>query len=290
MFQVNKPIFVAVRLDHTATEVLRQAAEMARHYHVKLHVCHVLPDLLSVRPLFPHLHLENALQFSRLEADVRQELVKRVAAFVNPDGEDCELMIESGSAHSAIVRTAEEVDAGLIVVGHGSREQGLSGISERVVRYAHCPVLVARPARGGCILAATDFSDPAMPAVESAASESRRRTRDLVVIHAIDIERFILIPDQTMPELPPIDLPEEVRKASLERLNACAAQFHANRSILAHGPAGSSILDAISELHADLVVVGTHGQTGLSRLALGSVAESVVRGADCSVLVVRIHS
>ncbi len=62
MFSVTQPIFATVRLDETATEVLRQAAEMARHYRVKLYVCHVLPDLISVRPLFPHVQLDNALQ------------------------------------------------------------------------------------------------------------------------------------------------------------------------------------------------------------------------------------
>ena len=49
-------------------------------------------------------------------------------------------------------------------------------------------------------------------------------------------------------------------------------------------------MNAASELPAQLIVVGTQGRTGLSRIALGSVAEAVVRAAPCSVLVVRIHS
>jgi nucleotide-binding universal stress UspA family protein len=93
-----------------------------------------------------------------------------------------------------------------------------------------------------------------------------------------------------MPDLPPIDLFDEVRKASRERLDSCVAQFNARDSILARGEAEAAILEATKNLPADLVVVGTRGRTGLGRLALGSVAESVVREAACSVLVIRLSS
>ena len=55
---------------------------------------------------------------------------------------------------------------------------------------------------------------------------------------------------------------------------------------LRDGPAAPAILSATSELPAQLLVVGTHGRTGLSRIALGSVAQAVVRAAPCSVLLV----
>ena len=190
MFRTTGPIFTAVRLDPTATEVLRQAVEIARHYKTKLYVCHILPDLMAVRPLFPHLQPESAFRSAEFEAEARHSLVARVGAFINPEGGDCEVLIEYGSEHNAIINAAERIGAGLIVLGHGSREKGLSGISERVVRHAHCPVLVARPSRKGCVLAATDFSDPAKPAVDAAASEAKRRGLDLNIIHAFDTIKF----------------------------------------------------------------------------------------------------
>jgi nucleotide-binding universal stress UspA family protein len=54
------------------------------------------------------------------------------------------------------------------------------------------------------------------------------------------------------------------------------------------GSAASAIVACAEELGAGLVVVGTHGRTGLARLTLGSVAERVIRGAGCSVLAVRL--
>jgi nucleotide-binding universal stress UspA family protein len=83
---------------------------------------------------------------------------------------------------------------------------------------------------------------------------------------------------------------DEVRQASRERLDSYVAQFTAQGNILTHGPAETAILEATKSLPADLVVVGTHGRTGLGRLALGSVAEAVVREAGCSTLVVRLNS
>jgi universal stress protein A len=289
MLRIKQPIFAAVLLDESATEVIRQSVDLARHYKVKLYVCHVLHDMASVRPLFPQLQLEGAMKLAEFEATARSALVARVAAFINPEGGDCELLMEYGTPHSAILRAAERVGAGLIVVGHGSKEHSLSGISERVVRHAHCPVLVARPDIKGCVLAATDFSDPANPAIDAAASEAARRGLELNLIHAIDLVPYFVVSDGMVPATLSMDFSTEMHQTLQTRLDECASRVSAKKGILVTGSADTEILSASASLPADLVVVGTHGRSGLSRLALGSVAEAVVRGARCSVLVVRLH-
>ena len=55
---------------------------------------------------------------------------------------------------------------------------------------------------------------------------------------------------------------------------------------ISNAPA-QEIVDYAADIHADLIVVGTHGRSGVSRLLMGSVAEHVVRSAPCPVLVVR---
>jgi nucleotide-binding universal stress UspA family protein len=55
------------------------------------------------------------------------------------------------------------------------------------------------------------------------------------------------------------------------------------------GSAGTALIEIASERKADLIVVGTIGRTGLRRALLGSVAETVAKGAPCSVLIVRRH-
>ena len=59
------------------------------------------------------------------------------------------------------------------------------------------------------------------------------------------------------------------------------------QAVLRTGDARDSIIQAAEELHADLIVMGTHGRRGVSRALLGSIAETVVRSAPCPVLTVR---
>ena len=78
MFQVKGPILAAMDLDKGSDELLRQADALARSYKVKLSVCHVLPEIFAVRPLYPQLHLDDALKLSELEAAVRDAFLTRI--------------------------------------------------------------------------------------------------------------------------------------------------------------------------------------------------------------------
>jgi len=291
MFKIKGPVLVAMDLDDGSDELLRQADALARSYHIKLSVCHVLPEIFAVRPLFPQLHLVDALKLSRLEAAVRDALLERIRAVTTRELSQTEIEIEQGTVHAGILRAAERIGAGAVVVGGKVDHKGLhilGNAAEHVVRYAHCPVLVARPSPAGKVLVATDFSDPALPAMEAGAAEARRRKADLTIIHAID-----LLPEMSpyygeFFDMPPMDLSDQFRKIWQTRLDECVHHFKAKGGgLLRNGPAAPAILSAASELPAQLLVVSTHGRTGLSRITLGSVAEAVVRAAPCSVLTVR---
>jgi nucleotide-binding universal stress UspA family protein len=293
MFKIAGPILAAVALDDGSDYVLREADAFARFYKVELHICHVLPELYTVRPLFPQLHLDDALNQAELEASVRAALLKRFQKLRPVGRRRVDVIIELGTAHAGILRAAEKIGAGLIVAGGKADPEGpaiLGGTAEHVTRYAACPVLVARPSPGGKILAATDFSDPALPAIEAAASEARRRKTDLAIIHVMEPLPPVLFSGEGMVmDALPIDVAEQLAAASQERLDKIVRRFKArDGGLLRQGLAAHEILNAASRLPAQLLVVGTHGRTGLTRFALGSVAEGVVRSATCSTLVVRL--
>jgi nucleotide-binding universal stress UspA family protein len=292
MFKIKGPILAAMDLDSGSDELLRQANALAHSYRVKLSVCHVLPEIFAVRPLFPQLHLDDALKLYDLEAAVRDALLKRIRTVTGREPPQIEIEIEQGTVHAGILRAADNIGAGAVVVGGKVDHRGLQilgSAAEHVVRYAHCPVLVARPSPAGKILAATDFSDPALPAVEAGAAETRRRRGELTIIHAIDLLPVLSPFYEEFYALPPIDVRDQMRKFEQKRLDECVHQFKAKGGgLLRDGPAAPAILRAVAELPAQLLVVGTHGRTGLSRIALGSVAEAVVRAAPCSVLTVRL--
>jgi nucleotide-binding universal stress UspA family protein len=171
----------------------------------------------------------------------------------------------------------------------------LGSVAERVVRHAHCSVLVARnAASSGVVLAATDLSDPSLPAVEAAVEEGRRRGARLVVVTVVDWQGPAWMTAAGTPfgigaAMPPAELQEELRSSLETLLRRALDRFGGSgETRVLYGSPASAIVHAAESLGAELVVVGTRGRTGLARLALGSVAERVVAGAPCSALVVRL--
>ena len=163
------------------------------------------------------------------------------------------------------------------------------------MRHAHCPVLLARPGpQSGRLLAATDLSDPALPAVAAAAEWARERDQRLTIAHSIEWGPLIVAPELGVWKTPPVSLGETEKAAerdkAREHLIDALARFGAEgEPAIEEGPAPEAILRLARELPAELLVMGTAGRTGLSRMLLGSVAEAIARDAPCSVLVVRLR-
>jgi nucleotide-binding universal stress UspA family protein len=292
MFEIKGPILAAMAFDDVSRDVLSHAEALAHFYSAELCVCHVLAEICAVRPLFPYLHMEDALKVADLEAEVRRELLKIIHGVTSRTANQVSVVIEQGTVHSGILRAAEDLEAGAIVIG-GKKDQTsipvLSGIAERVTRHAHCPVLLVRPSPSGKVLAATDFSDSSTPAIEAGVHEARRLHTDLTIIHAIDILPVILpaVEGVAYPAIPPTTN-SHIKEASQRELDDCVRRFSAKGGgVLYEGDAARAIVETAAELPAQMIVVGTHGRTGLGRLALGSVAEAVLRASPCSVLVVR---
>jgi nucleotide-binding universal stress UspA family protein len=275
------PVLVAVDLSKGADEVLRQADALARRFEGPLYVCHVLPELLHVWMLFPQLQQQDAGHVQGLERRVAELVASSVETVTGRSPDQYSVSTEVGSPHSGILRQAEQIRPGVLVLGAGR-------VTERVVRYAPCPVLVARASPRGKVLGATDFSDPSLPAVETAVSEAASRGVAVCLIHSIDLTA-VVVTDIPMPSFP-LDVLEDLQAGARERLQKSLRGFDTGgECLVGDGNAASDILRAAQDIPAELVVVGTRGRTGLARLALGSVAEAVVSRAHCSVLVVRLH-
>jgi nucleotide-binding universal stress UspA family protein len=161
------PVLVATDLGPGSDEALRQGHALANALGGPLHVCHVMPDLLTVRMLFPQVQQRDDAAVQDLEQHAGDLVRVSVERLTGRPPRDFRAAVVSGSPHSGILRQAETIGAGVIVVGAGS-------VAERVVRYARSPVLVARPSSPGVVLAATDFSDSALPAVAAGAAEATR--------------------------------------------------------------------------------------------------------------------
>jgi nucleotide-binding universal stress UspA family protein len=133
------------------------------------------------------------------------------------------------------------------------------------------------------ILHPTDFSDSSRPAFELACALARDYKAKLVLLHVVPTPR-VYAPDGIAVPFP-ADEPYDVR-VQLARLRPTDPGIEVEPHALEGDPA-KEILKAASASSADVIVMGTHGTSGLTRLLVGSVAESVMRDAPCPVLTVR---
>jgi nucleotide-binding universal stress UspA family protein len=144
------------------------------------------------------------------------------------------------------------------------------------------------------ILAPTDFSEDSARALEYAEEIARKFGAEIVMIHVDQpLAPVIIAPEfGTAFDMGAVSrLAEEQRLLAQRELDTIASRLREaglkSRGLLKVGAPFLEILTAAHSENADLIVMGTHGRTGLAHVLMGSVAERVVNRANCPVLTVR---
>ena len=141
------------------------------------------------------------------------------------------------------------------------------------------------------ILVPVDFSDPSMQALEYAIELIRPHRAEIVVLHAVEPIYYPVTADLYGPGYDIGGVFREMEASGRKHLARLAADLQKRhlsaRALLRVGTPAQVIVDAAKKLKADLIVMSTHGRTGLVHALLGSVTEKVVRSAACAVLTVR---
>jgi nucleotide-binding universal stress UspA family protein len=136
------------------------------------------------------------------------------------------------------------------------------------------------------ILIPTDFSEPSEQALRIALEMARGAGADVVLLHICEIPTYAYVGIAT-----PVDLLSPLAELAGQKLDellkSLRTGFPGARSVLKVGVPWEQILATISEVGADLVVMGTHGRRGVAHALLGSVAEKIVRLSPVPVLTVR---
>lgn len=140
------------------------------------------------------------------------------------------------------------------------------------------------------ILFATDLSPASARAFEQAVAIARANEAELVIAHAYQLPDFYPT-DVCVTGTLYSDLDEKVRGDAEKNLAALVKDARKQgigaRFLVLTGAPFEAIADAARDVKADLIVMGTHGRTGASRILLGSVAARVVTTAPCPVMTVR---
>ena len=206
---------------------------------------------------------------------------------------EVEYHTRQGDVSQEVLRMADESGADLIAMGtHGRtglRRLLAGSVAIAVLRGARCAVLALRShdhryeaKEIRVILHPTDFSDGSKAALRVARSLARDLGARLLILHVMPSEIFV------SEAVIPVD-PATYRttlEAMRGHLDGPDLKYPVEAR-LGQGTAADESLRVAQEVECDLIVMGTHGRTGLGRLLMGSVAESVLPRADCPVIVVK---
>ena len=139
------------------------------------------------------------------------------------------------------------------------------------------------------ILWPTDFSPLAKAALPHAVGLAREANAELVLLHVLPSLAAYAVPD--LSGALSVSLQQKSRAAAQRQLRQLEKQVKGpnfrTHTVLTEGVAFHQIIQAAKRLRCDLIVLTTHGRTGLAHAIMGSVAENVLRRAPCPVLTVR---
>jgi nucleotide-binding universal stress UspA family protein len=289
-------ILYATDLSSASEPAWGEAQRLGRLFGAEIVLLHVVapPPFVPVEAYVPAQMYEDLLGSARRDA---QERLDRVLGSVAGSGLKLRLRLEEGQPASRILEVATQEPADLLVVGtHGRTgiERLLLGsVADRMVRQASCPVLTVRSTPEGGprreirrICYATDFSPTARAAWSWVVALASAAGAEVDLVHVT----FGPVPDrhlsaETIGRMATL-LHEQGRMEAerfLEQSTLPRDRVHVR---LSEGVPGEQIVHRAQEHAADLIVMGTHGWSGVVRWMLGSVAHHVIHTAPCPVLTV----
>ena len=298
-----KTILVPLDFSRASIQALKYTIPLAKEFEATIHLVHVQPtDGLTAIANAGGLML-NCADAIALMQDRLSEAMRNQRPFW-PD--NCHVV--SGRPFEEICKLAGRIEADLIVLptrGLGRLKHVLLGsTAERVVRLAPCPVLIPHGAgfksiiwngNSGMagfklrkILVPVDFSPCSLAGVRYAARLAKTTGATLRLFHVIFPYTQVFAVDRVGADLTPLATTakttarEQMKKLtgmSFLRNIPCETQIRT-------GPVIDEIVGESGDPAIDLVVTSTHGRSGFRRAFIGSVAEQVVRYAECPVMTV----
>ncbi len=291
MLNVNKILF-PTDFSACAERAFSHAAELAALFEAEIHTFHArirqqdnypaLQHLLDLPeetiPKTPHMHIRDT------DEHTPNVVIKADAT--------------AKSACEAILNYTEQREIDLIVMGshghRGPRRLFLGSTAECVIRNATCPVLTlrdgARTMKGGKIkriLVPVDFSDFAKEALAHAVALASITGASITLIHVIE-EAFL----PTVYGVDPVNFMSEPLKEkyneALQELGTAMVPAGIQVNVVTQvGHAADTIAAFAEETAVDLIILASHGLTGIKRFFLGSTAAALNRQAPCAVLTVK---
>ena len=244
-------------------------------------VCSSKLEVIAVAVVLTNLEYDGALPW--VIDDAEKEMQKKLEAvkdMVKEEGIDCEIIVHRAEdPYVEIVDEAVKNKADMIIIGtHGRtgvKRFVMGSVAGNVIGHAPCKVLVIPPgAKIGysTILVATDGSTHSDAAVSEAVTIAKRCDSSLIIVSVASSNEEIATAE------------EHVKRA----LEAADKEGVKKEAMVMRGKADQAIVEAAEQKEAGLIVMGSHGKTGLMSLVMGSVTEHVLSHGNTAVLVAKV--
>jgi len=292
-----KRILVPVDFSDKSSDAIAYAAGIAASYGARMELFHV------VEP-FPHveeLSLPSTVaELNHRHVDAAREELSKLAARHIPVEVKYTVKVVLGEVDEEILRESAAWNTDLLVLNThgftGIKELFMGGTAEKLVRHARCPVLVVRrrgrsrpsPARMKRLLVPLDFSEHSRKALRYARHFAQHFGASIDLVSAV--EPMMYYEGLTVPTVTAEGAGTVVAEAGEALRRIGEKEFGDNikwTALVRMGSAHHEVVETARDRKTDLLVITTHGRTGLKHFLLGSTAEQIVRHAPCPVLVVR---
>jgi nucleotide-binding universal stress UspA family protein len=289
-----KRILVPLDGSELAERALVPALALAAAMPAKLFLLRVaIPLLLNLDPKLYQRIL-------KMRQDDATHYLRSIQSRFRSSAEEIETQVVAGRAATSIINFAQEKKIDLIVMSSHGRSGvdrwAYGSVANKVLHNTPCakliihPQVIIEPFSIKRILVPLDGSSIAEQALEPALALAESLPAELILLRMMVDPRLFL--QEPVPGLPSLDAVMEAAhqeaKAYLQGVKANMADSPvATSSRVTTGPAAEGIIDIAESQRADLIVMCSHGRSGIERWVFGSVAEKVLRCVNCLTMVIR---
>ncbi|MCK5703535.1 MAG: universal stress protein, partial [Cyclobacteriaceae bacterium] len=276
-------ILLAIDFSRSSENIVENAIVMAKIFQSKIILIHVLPDDIK----------NEKVRLSLNEAAIKQLGVIR-ERIENEGVNTDEPLLKFGCHYDKIIQMADSINANVIMVGAGEKSKNdvfqLGTTAGKIIRKSIRPVWVIKkdnPLNVKSILCPVDFFPESKRALKNAITMAHRFNAELIIFSVCELYYKGSLKLK-------IDWDEEseyLRSEHIKKFDSFLEDFNLTdlnwqKEIRNNDPA-KEILGAISRHKSDILIMGTTGKTGLSRLIMGRVTEKVIREVPCSFITLK---
>jgi len=292
----NRCILAATDFSEYSKVALNICLGVSKCMKTKLYVLHTIEK-------FPHeyKHLlsdaAHADMKQKLEGEAMGKIKAMLPAELLDDGSVIPI-VRFGKPFMEIIQIAEEKKVDLLAVGTkgkaGVDRVILGSVAERIARKAGCPVMVVRGKKYvgfKRIIVPVDLSDCSRIALEYAVATAKAHKSKLTILHVYEesfVEPYVNAANSEEEAGEIIKEIEQVNETKydefLKTVDLSGVEYE---KLLKKGIPAFDIVEIAREQQANLIVMGTHGRSGIRHILIGSTAEEVVRTVHCDIIIVK---